>query len=412
VDALKVAPRSAASELAGLLDSPEIAGLVRDLEATRWTGRPGYPIRAMVGMALAKSMYAIPTWTRTVRLVAEHAALQAALGCENATPSEWACYRFTAKLRAFKPLLDACLTAVLARLHEANPGMGESIAIDGSDLPAYANGQRFVSKNGRERKLSEYSDPEASWGHRSAVSTRKGGGYYGYKVHAAVDTLTGLAMAWTVETAKDAETTFALGLIDAVKARGFKVATAIMDKGYDNGPIHDGCIDRGISPVTPLRQTPAVKRGDHKPRVCEHGEWTFAGTDYKRQATKWRCPTGECKPASTWVKADRLHPLIPRHTKRSKALYSSRGAVEREFGRLKHDWSLLPLRVRGIARVQLHADLTILSKLATGARTNRSARLTQLSTSWSPPAVEHGQASATDARRRHRRRPRRRSEGR
>ena len=334
MDVLNVAPRSAAFELAGLLDSPEIADLIRDLQATRWTGRPGYPIRAMVGMALANSIYAIPTWTRTVRLVAEHTALSAALGCERDTPSEWACYRFTAKLRAYKPLLNACISAGLDRLREANSGIGESIAIDGSDLPAYANGQRFVSKNGRERALSEYSDPDASWGHRSAVSTRKGGGYYGYKVHAAVCTESGLPLAWTVETAKDAETTFALGQLDAVRERGFKVATAIMDKGYDNGPIHEGCMDRGVCPVTPLRQTPAVKRGDHKPRVCEHGDWTFARTDYKRQATKWRCPTGECKPKSTWVKADRMHPLIPRHTKRSKALYSSRGAVEREFGRL------------------------------------------------------------------------------
>ena len=276
---------------------------------------------------------------------------------------QWACYRFTAKLRAYKPLLDACIAAVLDRLREANPGMGESIAIDGSDLPAYANGQRFVSKNGRERAMSEYSDPDASWGHRSAVSTRKGGGYYGYKVHAAVDTLTGLPLAWTVETAKDAETTFALGLLDTVRESGFKVATAIMDKGYDNGSIHDGCMDGGVCPVTPHRRTPAVKRGDHKPRVCEHGEWTFAGTDYKRQATKWRCPTGQCQPKSTWVKADRLHPLIPRHTERSKVLYSSRGAVEREFGRLKHEWAPLPLRVRGIERVRLHADLTILAKL-------------------------------------------------
>ncbi len=190
----------------------------------------------MVGMALAKSMYAIPTWTRTARLVAEHDALRAALGCEDSAPSEWACYRFAAKLRAYQPLLDSCISAVLDRLREANPGMGESIAIDGSDLPAYANGQRFVSKNGRERAASEYSDPDASWGHRSAVSTRKGGGYYGYKVHAAVDTLTGLPMAWTVETAKDAETTIALGLLDKVRERGFAVATAIMDKGYDNGP--------------------------------------------------------------------------------------------------------------------------------------------------------------------------------
>jgi hypothetical protein len=317
----------------------------------------------MVGMALAKSLYCIPTWTRTVRLVREHAALQGALDSEDATPSEWACYRFTAKLRAFKPLLDACLDAVTAALHVAHPKMGTDVAIDGSDLPAYANGQRFVSKSGRERAASEYSDPEASWGHRSAVSTRKGGGYYGYKVHAAVCATTGLPLAWTVETASAAETNFALGLIDAVKARGFNVATAIMDKGYDNGSIHDGCMDRGICPVTPLRQTPAVVRGDHKPHVCEHGEWTFAGTDYKRKATKWCCPTGECVPASVWVKADRLHPLIPRHTKRSKALYSSRGAVEREFGRLKHEWAMLPLRVRGIERVRLHADLTILAKL-------------------------------------------------
>ena len=75
MDVPKVAPRSAAAELAGLLDSPEIAHLIGELEATRWTGRPGYPLRSMVGMALAKSMYCIPTWTRTARLVAEHAAL-------------------------------------------------------------------------------------------------------------------------------------------------------------------------------------------------------------------------------------------------------------------------------------------------------------------------------------------------
>jgi len=145
--------------------------------------------------------------------------------------------RFTAKLRAHKPLLDACIDAVTARLHDAHPEMGENVAIDGSDLPAYANGQRFLSKNGPERKT--YSDPDASWGHRSAVSTRKGGGYYGYKVHAAVCVATGLPLAWTVETASAAETNFALGLIDATRERGFDARTAIMDKGYDNGPIHD-----------------------------------------------------------------------------------------------------------------------------------------------------------------------------
>jgi Transposase DDE domain len=82
-----------------------------------------------------------------------------------------------------------------------------------------------------------------------------------------------------------------------------------------------------------------------------------------REASKWRCPTGECSPASRWIKADRLHPLIPRELRRRK-LYRGRAAVEREFGRLKNEWALLPLRVRALERVQLHADLTMLARLS------------------------------------------------
>jgi hypothetical protein len=54
------------------------------------------------------------------------------------------------------------------------PEVGRDVAIDGSDLPAYANGQRFLSKNEPERE--KFFDPDGSWGHRSAVSTRKGDG--------------------------------------------------------------------------------------------------------------------------------------------------------------------------------------------------------------------------------------------
>lgn len=71
-----------AQGLSRLLASPEIVELITGLQGTRETGRPGYPIRAMVGMTLVKSLYSLPTWTRTVRLVAEHAGLRQALGCQ------------------------------------------------------------------------------------------------------------------------------------------------------------------------------------------------------------------------------------------------------------------------------------------------------------------------------------------
>jgi len=45
-------------------------------------------------------------------------------------------------------------------------------------------------------------------------------------------------------------------------------------------------------------------------------------------------------------------------------LYRGRAAIEREFGRLKHDYGLAPLRVRGLEKVALHADLTMLARLA------------------------------------------------
>lgn len=97
--------------------------------------------------------------------------------------------------------------------------------------------------------------------------------------------------------------------------------------------------------------------------------WTFTGPDAKRGAAKYRWPSGECSSASVWIRADRLHTLIPRETPRWKTLYRSRGAVEREFGRLKNEWAMLPLRVRRIERVALHVDLTILTRLTSALTT-------------------------------------------
>jgi hypothetical protein len=52
---------------------------------------------------------------------------------------------------------------------------------------------------------------------------------------------------------------------------------------------------------------------------------------------------------------------VPRSTDQWCYLYRRRSAVEREFGRLKHEFGLAHLRVRGLARVRLHADLTMLA---------------------------------------------------
>ena len=57
-------------------------------------------------------------------------------------------------------------------------------------------------------------------------------------------------------------------------------------------------------------------------------------------------------------------PAQPARDAPRTALYRRRVAVERELGRLKHDWALAPLHVRGLDRIRPHTDLTILAKPA------------------------------------------------
>jgi hypothetical protein len=261
VDVSKVAPRRAVEQLAGVLDSPEVARLTNTLEYVRWTGRPGYPVRAMVGMCLVvKSLYALPTWTRAVRLVAEHDGLLRVIGC---APSQWACYRFARMLRERDNwALSQCVEDVRGSLRNKHPEMGRDVAIDASDLPAYANGHRRED----ERAEPNYSDPDPSWGHRSAVSTRAAGRFYGYKIDAAVDV--GHRPPHRVDGPDRQRRRIDL----RARADRPRPQARLSDPRSDHGqgvrrrpdpPV--GCMEWGIAPIIALKETGAVKRGAAEP---------------------------------------------------------------------------------------------------------------------------------------------------
>lgn len=112
-----------------------------------------------------------------------------------------------------------------------------------------------------------------------------------------------------------------------------------MDKGYDIERVHAECETRGCAPVVPLRR-------------------------YKSRQTV--LPVGPIC---------RENPRIPRHTQRFHDLYAGRSAVEREFGRLKMDYGLAPLRCRGLERVALQADLVMLGRLGQALRRAREVAL-------------------------------------
>ncbi len=192
------------------------------------------------------------------------------------------------------------------------------VGFDSTDLLAYANGQRYKYHGGPEREA--FSDPDASWGHRSAISTRKGGGFYGYKLHLAVCTRTDLPLGWEVRTGKEADMRVVAPLLKQLAERGVKPASVAMDRGYDYQAVYQACQDHGALPVVAARRNSGTGEGP-----------------------------------------------LDRNSSMFKRLYQARSAVEREFGRLKHYLGLAPLRVRRLERVRLHADLCLLTRLALAA---------------------------------------------
>jgi hypothetical protein len=124
-------------------------------------GQKGYGARALVGACLVKALYGLPTWTRVASLIGDHAGLQSALG---GTPSVWACYRFTTKLRLHSEVLADCLDRIAASLQVELPGIGRDVAIDGSDLPA------SPTANGSSAKVAASASGSPTPMHRGATA--------------------------------------------------------------------------------------------------------------------------------------------------------------------------------------------------------------------------------------------------
>ncbi len=148
--------RSVASEVATILDSPEVSALVAELDALRWTGRRGYGARTMLGACIVKALYALPTWTRTADLIAEHPGLAATLG---GTPSHWACYRFARKLRGERAMIAECVDALAASLRVQHPNMGREYVEVVAVVERVARHRAIFADPGVSPPLPRFANP-------------------------------------------------------------------------------------------------------------------------------------------------------------------------------------------------------------------------------------------------------------
>lgn len=373
--------------------------LLARVERERWTGRKGYSVRGMWSAFVAGLLYQCPTIAEVVRLLRRSKEVRIVCGFGNdALPSEDALGRFMKKLVEHEELLEDCFTAAVQRLHQLLPGFGAKLAVDSTDIKAYANGHR-----------ASPADPDARWGaKRKGVTDSRGKKrdiyyWFGYKLHLVVDAVYELPMSFVVTSANESDTKQMRVLLekavcDKPEARPEAV---IADKGYDS---QDNCRmvvkEYGAAPIIPIReregmQMPDICNAKGTP-TCRCGlEMAFWGRD--GDYLKYRCPQavgkGECSsrfPCSSSsygyvlklsIMGDpRRHPPVPRESKKWKRLYKLRTAVERVNSRVKGLLGLGQIRVRGMAKVTVRTLLSLLVMLAAALGMAQRHKLRELRT--------------------------------
>ena len=303
-------------------------------------------------MALAKIMYAIPTWTthRAARRRARRAA-EPRSAASTSVPSEWACYRFAKKLRANRH--------AAGRLHRQRDRRAAPTRTPGlwaetspSTLPT-SPPTRTASVPLQERaRARAVHRPRRTLG--APLRSLDAQGRRLLRLQAPRRRLharPGLPVAWTRRDARGQRVEVRARADRRRAARaGSRSQTCALDKGYDNGRVYDGCVERDCLP-----DHPAARDAGRQARRAQAAVLRARRVDVRRdrlQAEGHQVALPDRR-VQAGVDVDQGRPAAPADPARDERCASSTAAaraVEREFGRLKHEWALLPLRVRGIER--------------------------------------------------------------
>ncbi len=370
-----------AKELEAVFENLQDGELLEALEKTRWTGRPGNPMRVMWRTIITSYALDIPTIEGLRRRLQEpFLAIQCGILSEKQIPSRFAYYRFIKKLTAHTTLIEKCMAKTIEVIKDKLPGFGETIVVDSTDVPTYS-----------KRYRKPQSDPDAGWGFKK----NSDGDEYrwlGYKMHLA-STIVGkleIPLLPIVTPANDNDSPLLIPLLEKNNAyiRGLSTKYVLGDKGYDAKENYRAVAeDFEAVPIIDINLRSRKGKSDRFEDVADeygtpHCAWgvpmIFWGYDKKQKRLKYRCPLACGKKGCTWmdkcskssygqvVKIDlkddyRRFIQVPRRTKSWKQIYNRRTSIERIFSRLKKDGDgkLVNHRIRGLDKITLNCLLSV-----------------------------------------------------
>ena len=150
------------------------------------TGRPGYGPKVLFRAYLATFVLNTPSISAGLRAIADHPSLANAVG---GTPTKYAISRFISKLKD-TDLMQRIMATVSESLLDMLPDLGETVALDSSDIKAYSSYKRTDPDAQSSRKKG--TDGKMKW-------------WYGFKLHMVSDATHEIPLAAYVTPANESD---------------------------------------------------------------------------------------------------------------------------------------------------------------------------------------------------------------
>ncbi len=343
-------------------------------------------------------------------------------------PDDWAFSRFLTsmlELLAQRDYLKEMFEQLREQLRVVVPDFGCYLAYDGKAIQSHSTG-RVKHKSGYS------SDPDATWGkHESKGVDKKGRAWskvkewFGFRLHAIVDSVNELPVDYRVTTASDGEAVVLSQMLKEMDETHPQILERTeqlsADRGLDVKELYRALFDDyQIEPVIDNRdlwrqekdegnydpQKPILRMLNGGKRIdnivyaedgtlmcrCPHTdterEMYFMGYEKDRGTLKYRCPAkaGGYQCAGTQqclrygrskahrygrtvrIKLDQANRRIftptPRNTYKWKRSYARRTAAERFFSRIAQGYNFDHHYVRGLVKMQAKASLAMVVGLA------------------------------------------------
>jgi hypothetical protein len=242
--------------------------LMQSLEALRGKGQNKFPIRCTWHSVLAGIVFGHTSIASLRREMQRNGELRSVCGFDalrgaSATPSKDAFSNFLCNLMRQEELLAKMFHALVERIRDKLPDLGEKLAVDSKAIQSFGNPVRNAEKR---RSKDGRRDTDADWGTKTYKGTHKDGTewkkvkrWFGYKLHLLVDSVYELPLAFSVDVASSSDMNNLLPLVENLKQQHPEIhqhaTECSADKGYDSVANNASLFDlHNIKPVIDTRK--------------------------------------------------------------------------------------------------------------------------------------------------------------